>query len=302
MPFDSGDPRSRLTAGSQAGPVGFAPAQFFDFSSMPPVRSPHGSRTWWTRGQNFIVSHTMGLSGEVLRRVHNVDEYAVIFPGSAGAVIRSGFAREEIDSASVVFLPAGDSEIVLTEDAEVIRLFTSRNRDLLDLPVNGSAYETPDLRVTPLPDVETTDAEATVRIYRIADYPSSTERFARIFTSSTFMINFFDPDLTPRDVARLSPHHHDDFEQCSIATRGHYVHHIRYPWTTDRREWRDDEHVTVGSPSVAVIPPPAIHTSQSISEAGNQLIDVFCPPRQDFAAQPGWVINALDYAGGGGGS
>jgi hypothetical protein len=60
-------------------------------------------------------------------------------------------------------------------------------------------------------------------------------------------------------------------------------------------DWRDDEHVHVASPSVAIIPPPSVHTSQSVSQVRNQLIDIFCPPRHDFSAKAGWVINAAEY-------
>jgi hypothetical protein len=86
-----------------------------------------------------------------------------------------------------------------------------------------------------------------------------------------------------------------DFEQCSLAVQGSYVHHIRTPWTAKQSQWREDEDKRVDSPSVAIIPPPTVHTSAAVGEGPNQLIDIFCPPREDFSAQQGWVLNAEDY-------
>ncbi|MCR6645433.1 MAG: hypothetical protein NVV62_13485 [Terricaulis sp.] len=59
--------------------------------------------------------------------------------------------------------------------------------------------------------------------------------------------------------------------------------------------WRADDHAEIAAPSVAVIPPPATHTSQGTAPGLNRLADVFCPPRRDFSAKPGWVLNAADY-------
>jgi quercetin dioxygenase-like cupin family protein len=109
------------------------------------------------------------------------------------------------------------------------------------------------------------------------------------------MINFIPPATGPRDPDALSPHSHEDFEQLSLVTTGDFIHHIRTPWTTRSTDWVDDVHWRTSAPSVAIIPPPTVHTSQATSEGMNTIVDIFSPPRRDFSERPGWVLNSDDY-------
>jgi hypothetical protein len=129
----------------------------------------------------------------------------------------------------------------------------------------------------------------------MSEVPDDPKRFGRIFRTRSFMVNFMAAKSGPRDVSAMSPHFHVDFEQASLVVAGTYVHHIQTPWGTDARRWRAEDHAQVGSPSVTIIPPPTVHTSQAIGWRSNHLIDIFSGPRRDFSERPGWVLNADEY-------
>lgn len=129
-----------------------------------------------------------------------------------------------------------------------------------------------------------------LRCYGLADY---VQRTTRVFRSSNIMINVFDFDGPP-DPEVLSPHFHEDWEQGSLTRDGEWVHSLRYPLYRPMSEWREDEHLHIGSPSLLVIPAGVIHTSRSVSSGDNQLVDIFCPPRREFV-EMGFDCNEEDY-------
>lgn len=297
MSYGPQDPRATIAAGRQAPARANAPAQYLDLTELAPDETgPLGGRTWWVRGQNFALAHTVARAGDMLERADQPDEYVVLFPHTAAAAqITAGTDKGVVRGAAAVVVPAGDSRVEIESDTSVVRLFSAASPDLLARCRNHAAYAQPHPNVAPFTPWPGPLDGPRVRVYPVAEHPYEDGCFGRIFRCSTFMVNLFDADLGPRDTEHLSPHHHDDFEQCSLTVEGRWMHHIRTPWTRNLADWRPDEHVEVASPSVTIIPPPAVHTSRSIGQAGNQLIDIFCPPRHDFSERPGWVRNEAEY-------
>lgn len=260
--------------------------------TAPRIESP-GESTWVTRGANFVVAFTQAAAGARLERRGQPDESMVLLP-DVPATIRAGSETLEAGAESLTIVPPGDSEIVLRAAGVVVRVFSHRAPDLLALADNAADYAagTPDVApLVPWPDP---DGGFRLRHYPLAQHVRADTNM-RIFRSTNLMLNVMTPRMVARDVRKLSPHAHGDFEQGSLAIRGTWVHHLRYPWVPDMTAWREDEHAEVGSPSLTVIPPKVVHTSRNLNDGGAWLVDIFAPPRWDFAGKPGKVANEADY-------
>lgn len=269
------------------------PASVARWHDEPPQIDDGMARTWVARGANFVVTVTEAQAGACLARLRHPDEYMVFLIDSA-ATISAGGEMIEAAPESLTIVPPGDSEVVLKGAGQVVRLFSHLARDLLAIASNAGEYgeTTPD--VAPLVPWPTPADGFKLRNYVVADYTQADSNM-RIFRSTNLMLNIMTPRMVARDVRKLSPHSHADFEQGSLALRGDWMHHMRYPWVPDMTAWRDDEHIAVGSPSLTVIPPKVVHTSRNLNDGGAWLLDIFAPPRMDFSSKPGKVANEKDY-------
>ena len=64
----------------------FAPAQFGRFYESEPQESGEDGRTWYTRGQNFIVAYSEARPRAAFERAEQPDEYVVLVPDRATTI------------------------------------------------------------------------------------------------------------------------------------------------------------------------------------------------------------------------
>lgn len=296
MPFDTTDIRSTLTppAPPAAARGQAADADYLRFHDEPGTPLD-GATRWRGRSQNLVLDLLEVRPGFVLEHPGGPDETGLLLPDTGpSVVVTAGDETVEVPGHTLTFLPPGPVRLEFAAAGRAVVLSTTRTPGLADEAANADNYEVAHANVPPLTPWPEPVGGYRVRTYSL-DVPTLGTPPFRLFRCSSFMVNFIDPRTGPRDTTKMSPHDHADFEQLSLVLDGEYVHHLRWPWTPDLSEWRDDEHERMGAPSLMVIPPPTVHTSQAVGEGRNHLVDLFSPPRRDFSSQDGWVLNSADY-------
>ncbi|MEJ8572238.1 cupin domain-containing protein [Microbaculum marinum] len=267
------------------------------YAQPPQITDEEGSRTWLTRGANFLVAVSQVSEEAVLARDDNPDEYVLILPRGVAATVTAGNDQVEAGEYSVTIIPPGPSSITFKNGGCVARVFSKEAEDLCAKAINADLYSDGAPECAPLEPWPMPEGGYKLRHYPLDEYEmgDSAAMPSRLFRSRSLMINMFEPFDEPRDTEKLSPHWHDDFEQGSLVLDGTYMHHLRYPWTKKMSEWREDDHGEYGAPSVLIIPAGLIHTSRKISYGPMLFVDIFSPPRIDFSKKPGIVLNADEY-------
>ena len=288
--FDSGDHTVTEAAARQAS--------IACFDQMDPQETgADGTKTWITRGGNFVVAVSRVRPGSVLERADNADEYMVILPPGTKATIAAGSETIEAGEDSLTIVPPGPSKITAQSEGLIARIISSKAQDLIDKSWNAATYADGAPEVAPIVYWPDPVDGFKLRHYPLAPYadPNGERIQPRLFRSTNMMVNLFAHYRTRRDTAALSPHWHEDFEQASLTLHGTWIHHLRWPWNANLAEWRPDNHDPIPTPSVIIIPANVVHTSRDSGEGESSLYDIFCPPRMDFASKPGFVLNEKDY-------
>jgi hypothetical protein len=255
-----------------------ARAENLYFYKEQPVQEAGGVKTWYGRAQNLLVAYSKVEQGNTLEVSRSENEYfVVLIDGTIEVSSENGSAS--VTGAAQVIVPPGKSTVTATSNSTLVRVFAPPPADLVTKAVNKSSYDQPHPNVGPLELWPMPEDGYKLRVYQFDKMPPGSRK---IFRSRNIMINWGGNYVGPRDITRLSPHKHDDFEQISLCIEGTYVHHVRYPWESDSTSWMEDDHIEIDTPSITIMPPPALHTSVAMAEK-NALIDIFAPPRMDFS-------------------
>lgn len=180
--YDRDDPRACLPGarpgGAPAAPVtAYAGAEYARFYEMAPQEGSPQVRTWYARGQNFLVVYTEAQEGAVLSRSAQPDEYVVLLPQRSTAIeVTTPQGTTPVAGFSLVIVPPGESSIRVRAGGPIYRLVSTRSVDLAALCCNAASYATPHPNVAPLVPWPAPPDGYRVRAYSL-DVPEAPGRF-----------------------------------------------------------------------------------------------------------------------------
>jgi mannose-6-phosphate isomerase-like protein (cupin superfamily) len=266
------------------------------FSDLPhvvafaghPAGSEDGCATRYARTFHFVVAWSEVTTGARLRHAAGRESFVVL--PDAGVEFVAGGTPVSAPAHSICILPAGESTIVARRAGTVIRLIDAAPAEVIARAVNAPSYEAPRDDLRPIGTPFRRIGPAAPRVYPL-DTGSGGK--PQSFQTETMSCGWFE-QTGPHDPASVFPHAHVDFEEGSLMVEGAFVQHLRFPWGTDMREWRADEHLRCGPGTLVVIPPKTLHVAEAVGPERHVLMNLFAPPRPDHLAK-GQIRNADEY-------
>lgn len=296
--FGDKDPRAALApriAGAARRAKAFGQSSHVKFALIPPATSGPEGPSWYARGQHFLVGYTEARPGALIERVDHPDEHMILAPDTDRPIeIDANGETMLAPGGSLVIAPPGTIRLRAPQGGRIVRIFSTLAEDLNALSANAETYGEPHPNIAPYAPWPEPVGGHRLRRYDL-DVPVELQKHGRIWRSRNLMIYLSPARHGPRDIHRVTPHAHEDFEQGTFNLEGDAVQHVRFPWATDMALWREDEHEQCPRHSLSVFPAHAIHTTQYIGEGANVELVIYGPPRLDWSRQPGWVLNHDDY-------
>ncbi len=249
--------------------------------------------TRFMRAHTFLIAWSEVTNGAAKLDIDSPAEYILLLPDVGATIVWKG-GEVAAPGRSVVIIPKGQTSVKVNGSGEIVRLFSPVPASLSHIGLyDAGKGNAPMPTLRPIKTYSRKQAGGPV-VHELDKSPNSPGMpRAKLFQSETMSINWVEYK-GPRDRKNLSPHFHTDIEQASLALEGTFMHHYRTRWTIDADKWREDQHIKAEPGTIALIPPPIIHTSEGIGTSRQILIDVFSPPRADFIAK-GQILNSGDY-------
>src|SRR5690606_20927891 len=141
---------------------------------------PH-HRTWYTRGQNFVVCYSEVEPGAVFERSGQVDEYVLLLHDrDSGATVEANGETVEVAGYTITMIPPGDSRVTCRHGGRVVRLISTQNADVTAKAANGDNYAGPHPQVPAFEAWPEPVGGWKIRSYSL-DVPEEEGRFGKIF-------------------------------------------------------------------------------------------------------------------------
>src|SRR5690606_20011986 len=118
--YGADDPRSRLSTASKSdssNASAFGVSTYARFYETEPQLENEHERTWYARGQNFLVAYSEVRAGARLARENQLDEYVLLLPDEGiEAKVRANDETRVVSGYSITFVPPGDSGVGVGSD------------------------------------------------------------------------------------------------------------------------------------------------------------------------------------------